>query len=32
MFITSIAPTLTFGAGYGVVTGNYIGVVETILA
>lgn len=32
MFISVIAPTLTFGAVYGKVTGNVIGTVETILA
>lgn len=32
MFITVIAPTLTFGAVYGKSTGNSIGTVETILA
>jgi hypothetical protein len=32
MFITVIAPTLTFGAVYGKVTENRIGAIETILA
>ena len=32
MFITVIAPTLTFGAVYGKVTNNLIGAIETILA
>jgi len=32
MFISVVAPTLTFGAVYGSVTGNRIGAVETILA
>ena len=32
MFITVIAPTLTFGALYGENTENHIGAVETILA
>jgi len=32
MFITVIAPTLTFGAVYGTNTENRIGAVETILA
>ena len=32
MFITVIAPTLTFGAVYGRNTENNIGAVETILA
>jgi hypothetical protein len=32
MFITVIAPTLTFGAVYGKNTGSNIGTVETILA
>jgi hypothetical protein len=32
MFITVIAPTLTFGALYGTSTGFQIGAVETILA
>ena len=32
MFITVIAPTLTFGAIYGTSTGFSIGAVETILA
>ena len=32
MFISVIAPTLTFGAVYGKVTDNRIGTVETILA
>jgi hypothetical protein len=32
MFITVIAPTLTFGAVYGKSTGSNIGTVETILA
>jgi len=32
MFITVIAPTLTFGAVYGKATGNLVGTVETILA
>ena len=32
MFITVIAPTLTFGAIYGTSTGFSIGTVETILA
>ena len=32
MFISVIAPTLTFGAVYGKVTNNYIGAVEVILA
>lgn len=32
MFITVIAPTLTFGAVYGTNTNNAIGAVETILA
>ena len=32
MFITVIAPTLTFGAVYGKNTGSSIGTVETILA
>jgi hypothetical protein len=32
MFISVIAPTLTFGAVYGKVTENHIGAIETILA
>jgi len=32
LFISVIAPTLTFGAVYGKTTGNRIGAVETILA
>ena len=32
LFISVIAPTLTFGAVYGKVTGNQMGTVETILA
>lgn len=32
VFITVIAPTLTFGAVYGKVTDNNIGAIETILA
>ena len=32
LFISVIAPTLTFGAVYGKVTDNRIGTVETILA
>ena len=32
VFISVIAPTLTFGAVYGKETGNQIGAVETILA
>jgi hypothetical protein len=32
MFISVIAPTLTFGAVYGKVTNNHIGAIETILA
>lgn len=32
MFITVIAPTLTFGAVYSTNTDNRIGAVETILA
>jgi hypothetical protein len=32
MFITVIAPTLTFGAVYGKVTDDHIGAIETILA
>jgi hypothetical protein len=32
MFISVIAPTLTFGAVYGKVTENQIGAIETILA
>jgi hypothetical protein len=32
MFITVIAPTLTFGAVYGTNTENHIGTVETIMA
>ena len=32
VFISVIAPTLTFGAVYGKVTGNLIGAIETILA
>jgi hypothetical protein len=32
MFISVIAPTLTFGAVYGKVTENNIGAIETILA
>jgi hypothetical protein len=32
MFITVIAPTLTFGALYGTNTENHIGAVETIIA
>jgi hypothetical protein len=32
VFITVIAPTLTFGAVYGKVTENNIGAIETILA
>jgi hypothetical protein len=32
LFITVIAPTLTFGAVYGKVTKNSIGAIETILA
>jgi hypothetical protein len=32
MFISVVAPTLTFGAVYGTVTNNEIGAVETILA
>jgi hypothetical protein len=32
MFISVIAPTLTFGAVYGKVTDNQIGAIETILA
>ena len=32
LFISVIAPTLTFGAVYGKVTGSQIGTVETILA
>jgi len=32
MFISVIAPTLTFGAVYGKITNNNIGAVETILA
>jgi hypothetical protein len=32
MFISVIAPTLTFGAVYGKVTNNYVGAVEVILA
>jgi hypothetical protein len=32
MFITVIAPTLTFGALYGENTENHIGAVETIIA
>lgn len=32
MFITVVAPTLTFGAVYGRNTENHIGAVETILA
>jgi hypothetical protein len=31
LFISVIAPTLTFGAVYGKATGNHIGAVETIL-
>ena len=32
LFITVIAPTLTFGAVYGKVTENRIGAIETLLA
>jgi hypothetical protein len=32
LFITVIAPTLTFGAVYGKVTKNSMGAVETILS
>jgi hypothetical protein len=32
LFISVIAPTLTFGAVYGKVTENHIGAIETILA
>ena len=32
LFISVVAPTLTFGAVYGNVTGNRIGAVEAILA
>jgi hypothetical protein len=32
VFISVIAPTLTFGAVYGKVTGNQIGTVEVIMA
>ena len=32
MFLTAFAPTVTFGAVYGDVTGNRIGAVETIIA
>lgn len=32
MFISVIAPTLTFGAVYGKVTNNFVGAVEVILA
>jgi hypothetical protein len=32
MFITVLAPTLTFGAVYGKVTGNYFGPIENIIS